>query len=175
MQPQHDIFNTTPDDLAFIYELFEHSITYQEQRGFPVWKNYDKTAILRDIDQGHQYKVMSGGIIALVFSVAYRDPVIWRDRDQGQSIYLHRIVVNPAFKGQRLFGRVLDWCKHHMRQRGLTSIRMDTWAANATIIQYYQSFGFERVEDFTTPDTTDLPLHNRNLPLTLLEYRGSPV
>jgi len=155
-----------------IYELFEHSITYQEQHGFPVWKNYDKAAIIRDIDHGHQYKIVSGSTLALVFSVAYRDAVIWRHMDQGQSVYLHRIVVNPAFKGQRLFGQVVDWSKHHIRERGLTSIRMDTWAANPNIIRYYESFGFERVEDFTTPDSTDLPLHNRNLPLTLLEYCG---
>jgi hypothetical protein len=49
---------------------------------------------------------------------------------------------------------------------------MDTWANNPVIIQYYQSFGFEVVERFTTPDSVELPLHNRNLALALLEYRG---
>jgi len=172
MHPRHHICNTTRNDLPLIYNLFEQSISYQERHGYPVWKNYDQAAIARDIDQGHQYKVVADDTLALVFSVAYTDPVIWRDRDQGQSVYLHRMVGNPSFKGQRLFGLVVDWCKVHIRERGLTSIRMDTWAANPTIIQYYESFGFARVEDFTTPDTPDLPQHNRNLPLTLLEYRG---
>ena len=48
---------------------------------------------------------------------------------------------------------------------------MDTWAANATIIDYYKSFGFTFIENYTTSDTEELPVHNRNLPLTLLEYR----
>ena len=89
----------------------------------------------------------------------------------GNSIYLHRIVVNPEFKGQRLFGTILDWAIEHSKQKGLSSIRMDTWAANPTIIDYYKSFGFAFIENYTTPDSEELPVHNRNLALTLLEYK----
>lgn len=101
----------------------------------------------------------------------YADKIIWRDLDTGNSIYLHRIVVNPACKGQRLFGKILDWAIEHSKQKGLSSIRMDTWAANPTIIEYYKSFGFMFIENFTTPDSEELPVHNRNLALTLLEYK----
>jgi ribosomal protein S18 acetylase RimI-like enzyme len=173
MLTNYEIHHTTPEDLATIYELFEHSIVYQERHGYPAWRNYDKGAIVRDIENGHQYKIVIDGTIALVFSVAYSDKVIWREMDQGESIYLHRIVTNQQFKGQRLFGQILAWCYQHIREKGLRSIRMDTWADNPTIIQYYRSFGFEVVENFTTPDSVELPLHNRNLALTLLEYRRS--
>jgi len=173
MLTNYEIRHTTPEDLASVYELFEHSIVYQERHGYPAWKNYDKGAIVRDIENGHQYKIMIDGTIALVFSVAYSDKVIWREMDQGESIYLHRIVTNPQFKGQRLFGQILAWCHQHIREKGLRSIRMDTWADNPTIIQYYRSFGFEVVDNFTTPNSVELPLHNRNLALTLLEYRSS--
>jgi ribosomal protein S18 acetylase RimI-like enzyme len=171
MQLHHNIRHTTPEDLPFIYELFAQSIVYQERHGYPDWKNYDKDAIVRDIETGHQYKIVIDGAIALVFSVAYSDKIIWREKDLGESVYLHRIVVNPRFKGQRLFGLILEWCQTHIREKGLRSIRMDTWANNPTIIGYYQSFGFKVTEHFTTPDTPELPVHNRNLPLTLLEYR----
>jgi ribosomal protein S18 acetylase RimI-like enzyme len=49
-------------------------------------------------------------------------------------------------------------------------VRMDTWASNAQLIKYYQGFGFEFIENYTTPDTLELPAHNRRLPLALLEY-----
>ncbi len=78
--------------------------------------------------------------------------------------------VNPEFKGRKLFGTVLQWAITHTRGRGLKNIRMDTWASNKTIREYYQGFGFVFVEDFTTPDSGELPLHNRNLTLSLLEY-----
>ena len=67
----------------------------------------------------------------------------------GNSIYLHRIVVNPEFKGQKLFGEILDWAIEHSKQNGLDSVRMDTWAANPTVIEYYKGCGFAFIENYT--------------------------
>ena len=166
-----EVINTERSDLEQIFGLFEHSIDYQERKGYPVWRNYDKNAIIKDIADKNQYKVVVGAKTAIVFSVRYSDKVIWRHLDTGNSIYLHRIVVNPEFKGQRLFGTILDWAIEHSKQKGLSSIRMDPWAANPTIIDYYKSFGFAFIENYITPDSEELPVHNRNLALTLLEYK----
>ena len=166
-----EIVNTVPSHLEGIYRFFEHSIRYQEKHGYPVWRNYDKDALVKDIADKKQYKVVIDSEIGIVFSVRYTDRVIWRDLDKGNSIYLHRIVGNPIFKGKKLFGTVLDWVVEHSKQKGLISIRMDTWAANPTIIDYYKKFGFAVVENYTTPDSEELPVHNRNLALTLLEYK----
>jgi ribosomal protein S18 acetylase RimI-like enzyme len=166
-----EVINTEVNDLGQIFELFEHSINYQEKKGYPVWRNYDKNSIIKDIEDKNQFKVVVDSKTAIVFSVRYTDKVIWRDLDKGNSIYLHRIVVNPEFKGQKLFGTILDWVIEHSKQKGLSSIRMDTWAANPTIIKYYRSFGFTIIENYTTPDSEELPVHNRNLALTLLEYK----
>ena len=171
MANNYEIRNTEMEDLPFIYELFEHSIVYQEKKGYPVWRNYDRNAIVKDIENKNQYKIMVESKIAMVFSVRYSDKLIWRERDEGDSVYLHRIVVNPAFKGKKLFGVILDWAKDHIKQKDLRSIRMDTWADNPTIINYYKTFGFQFIENYTTPDTPELPVHNRKLPMTLLEYK----
>jgi GNAT superfamily N-acetyltransferase len=166
-----ELIRSQPTDLPQIFELFEHSIQYQEEKGYPVWRNYDKNAIIKDIETGNHYKVAVDSTIAIVFSVRYSDKIIWRNLDTGNSIYLHRIVVNPKCKGKRLFGAILEWTIEHAKQKRLSSIRMDTWEANPTIIEYYKSFGFEFIENFTTPDNEELPVHNRNLALTLLEYK----
>ena len=171
MTPSYEVKNTELADLDLIFELFEQSIHYQEQNGYPVWKNYDRNAVIQDIVNEQQYKIVIDSVMAIVFSVGYSDKVIWRNMDKGDSIYLHRIVVNPECKGQKLFGKILDWSITHARQKGLHTIRMDTWAANPNIIDYYTSFGFVVVENFTTPDTEELPVHNRNLALTLLERK----
>ena len=171
MADPYDVVNTEMSDLALIFDLFEQSIIYQEKKGYPVWRNYDRNAIINDIENRNHYKVVVDLTIAIVFSVCYSDKIIWRHFDEGDSIYLHRIVVNPELKGQRLFGKILDWSISHCRQKRVTSIRMDTWAANPTIIDYYKAFGFTIIEDYTTPDTAELPVHNRNLALTLLEYK----
>lgn len=165
------VTHTAMSDLPLIHQLFEHSIHYQEKKGYPVWKNYDKKALVKDIEEKNQYKIYVGAAVGIVFSVAYSDKVIWRHLDEGNSIYLHRIVVNPECKGQKLFGAILAWVIEHAQQKKLNSIRMDTWAANPVIIEYYKSFGFTVVENYTTPDSEELPVHNRKLALTLLEYK----
>jgi len=171
MNEAFEIVNTQPEDLESIFQLFEDSIAYQEKNGFPVWRNYDKNTLLRDQENKNQYKVLAGSTLGIVFSVCYTDKIIWRHLDDGTSVYLHRIVVNPVMKGRMLFGSILDWTTEHARQKGLKSIRMDTWASNHGLISYYQKFGFTFVENFTTPTTPDLPVHNRNLALALLEYK----
>jgi GNAT superfamily N-acetyltransferase len=170
---QFEIENTEAADLDEIFELFDQSIKYQEEHGYPVWKNYDKNAIIKDIEDKNQYKIVVGSRIAMVFSVCYADKVIWREYEDGHSVYLHRIVVNPEFKGRKLFGVIVEWAIDHCNEKGRTNIRMDTWAANPTIISYYKSFGFNFVGNYTTPDSNELPVHNRNLALALLEYTVS--
>lgn len=167
----HTIEHTTLDDLQFIYALFDHSVKYQETHGYPSWKNYDKGALVRDVENKNQYKVIIDSQIAIAFSVCYSDKLIWREREKSDSIYLHRIVGNPVFKGQKLFGLILEWAISHAREKGLSFVRMDTWADNPTIIEYYKTFGFILTGNYTTPDSVELPLHNRNLALALLEMK----
>lgn len=171
MEDSFKIVNTDPNDLPVIYKLFDDSILYQEKNGYISWRGYDQQAIIRDIQNGDQYKIVVGNQVAIVFSVCYTDKIIWRTMDKNDSIYLHRIVVNPAFKGQQLFGRILDWAIGQAKSKGLQFVRMDTWAENKNIIDYYKKFGFVFIENYTTPDTVELPAHNRKLSLALLEYK----
>ena len=171
MGNQYQIHNTEKNDLPLIFEFFDHSIHYQEKHGYPVWRHYDKNVVVKDVEDKNQYKIIVDSTPAMVFSVRYSDKLIWRDLDQGDAIYLHRIVVNPEFKGRKLFGAILEWAIDHVRKKRLNFIRMDTWAANPTIINYYTNFGFNIIENYTTPDSAELPVHNRNLSLTLLEYK----
>lgn len=164
-----EIVNTTLSDQDDVFSFFEQSIVYQEKNGHISWRNYDRKAVLRDIENKMQFKIVVNGMTAMVFSVCFSDPLIWRQRDQGDAIFLHRIVVNPLFKGRRLFGTIVEWAVAVAREKQLRFVRMDTWAKNPTIIKYYQTFGFELVELFTTPNTNELPVHNRNLDLALLQ------
>jgi GNAT superfamily N-acetyltransferase len=168
--PNQKVLHSTTDDLDVIYRLFDQSVDYQTKNGYPDWKHYDRDAIVADINSKSQYKIVIGPEIGILFSVRYSDSVIWRERDRGDAVYLHRIVVNPLFKGQKLFGDIVAWSVKHCKEKNLQYIRMDTWANNPQLIKYYQGFGFRFVENFTTPDDKRLPVHNRLLPLALLEY-----
>lgn len=166
-----EIRNTETDDRTMVRWLFEEAMALQGVGGHKVWSVLDQEGLEKDLQNGLQYKIGDGDNIVGVFSIQYRDPHIWGDRDQGDAIYLHRIVVHPKYKGQRLLEKVLDWAKAHALEHGRIFVRMDTWADNAKIIAYYRLFGFELVGHYRTDDNPDLPIQNRNLDVVLLEIK----
>ena len=66
---------------------------------------------------------------------------------------------------------MLNWAKQFARQNNLKFVRMDTWADNEKIIDYYKLFGFEFIENYKTPNVPELPIQNRNLDVALLEMK----
>lgn len=165
------IVNAIKDDLATIVGLFKQAMELQGKNGYKVWSSMDKVGIEKDIANGLQYKIVKGNDIVCIFSIQRSDPFIWRERDQNDAIYLHRIVVNPQFKGQKQFENVLNWAKQFAQINKLRFVRMDTWADNAKIIEYYRSFGFEFIESYKTSNAPELPMQNRNLDVALLEIK----
>ena len=171
MSEELTIEHTKISELEVVCELYDRAIDYQKRKGFPVWQQFDKRVLVDDIETSKHYKVVLDGSIAMVFSVLGSDEIIWRHMEKGDAVYLHRIAVNPACKGRRLFSEVVDWTIGHAKQKGLKFIRMDTWSDNLQLVNYYKGFGFRFVESFTTPDSLELPKQNRNLSLALLERK----
>jgi GNAT superfamily N-acetyltransferase len=156
-------------DLPEIYRLFEQAIQFQKERNYIGWNNYDKAFIQEDIRNKQLYKILNGELTLGIFSVCYSDPLIWREMENGDAIYLHRIVLNREIRGIKLFSLLLDWALKHARQKHLKKLRMDTWAENEKLINYYKSYGFRFVENYTTANTAALPVQHRNLNVALLE------
>ena len=166
----YKIVNTEEGDLAFSFWLFEEAIAYQTRKGYKVWNGYDKEILRSDVANRLHYKVTDGQHILCIFSVCYSDKIIWEERDRGDAVYLHRVVVNPNFKGHQQFGKILNWAIEHAKEKKIKYVRMDTWADNPNIIAYYKSFGFNFIGNMITPDSEELAIQQRNLALALLEY-----
>jgi GNAT superfamily N-acetyltransferase len=159
----------TLSDLAFVFDLFEKAIQYQKNNEYIGWNSYDKNFIKADIEQGLLYKIVNGDNVLCIFSICYTDHLIWREREKGNAIYLHRIVLNREFQGLKIFRFVLHWAIKQVHDQKLKYVRMDTWAGNTKLINYYKGYGFRFIENYTTQDTIDLPVQHRNLNVALLE------
>ena len=168
---KYDIISTQPEDLNEIISYFYAAIEYQKKNNFPVWPDFDKGLLKQDILDRVQYKIMIHNEIGCVFTICDSDPIIWREKNDDNAIYLHRIVVNPKHKGNRFFGYVKDWAIDYARTNHIPHIRFDTWADNPTIIDYYRDFGFKIVDYYTTPDTEDLPIQQRGNDVVLFEIK----
>jgi hypothetical protein len=167
----YTIVNASPDDINTIYDLFEAAIQFQKNNQYIGWNQYDTHRIQEDVNNGLLFKVTEQDNILCIFSICYDDRLIWREREKGDAMYVHRIVVNQVFKKQKMFPIILDWVTAFALKNNLKFIRMDTWADNEKLIGYYKSHGFAYIETYTTPDTTALPVQHRNLTVALLEWR----
>lgn len=156
-------------DLPEIYRLFEQAIQFQREKNYIGWNNYDKEFIREDIRNQLLYRILNGEDTLGIFSLCYSDPLIWREMEKSDAIYLHRIVLNREFRDIKLFSLLLDWALEHAGQKKLKHLRMDTWAGNEKLINYYKSYGFRFIEDYTTANTEELPVQHRNLKVALLE------
>ena len=163
------IEHTVSSDLPQIFTFLNAAIAYQKTNNYPVWPLFDRALLEKDINDKLQYKIMINNDLACVFTICHSDPIVWRDKDQDKAIYLHRVIVNPKYKGNRLFGHVKQWALDYAKSNDIPFIRMDTWADNPSIMEYYKSFGFRIVEYFTTPDTEELPIQQRGNDVVLFE------
>lgn len=169
----YTILPATTRDLPLVMDLFNQAIQYQNENKYIGWHSMDNTFIESDIHQGLLYKILSEEKILCVFCICYVDQLIWREREKGNAIYLHRIVLNRKYEGLKIFKVVLHWAIEQARMKNLRYVRMDTWAENAKLIGYYKGYGFKFIENYTTADTLDLPVQHRNLNVALLEYEVS--
>lgn len=165
----HTISPSSDLDIPTVLGLFEKVIVHQNNPQYKVWNHIDTDSILQDIHLQRQYKLCKNYEILAVFTVLLSDELIWQERETHKSVYLHRIVANPKFKGQKLFSKILLWVRDFARLQHRTSIRMDTWADNSKLIEYYQTYGFSIVDSITTNHSCSLPEQNRGIEVTLLE------
>ena len=159
----------TLEDTAAIRACYDDARNRQRELAVIEWPEFSEDSIRAEIAERRLWKVQDGGLLAGVFTAAYSDPAIWRERELHRHIYLHRIARAPGSRMPGLFAKVLDWAIDHARERGAAGIRMDTWASNDGLIAYYARFGFELVARVRLDADLRLPAHYHGNDFALLE------
>lgn len=166
---ENSITPATQEDLPVIFRLFEEAIQFQKKNGYIGWESMDRDFIKADVGRQLVFKVTNDDNVLGIFAICHNDELIWRWREQNDALYLHRIVLNRTHLRAKFFDTVLQWAIRHARASNKRFVRMDTWAENAKLINYYKGYGFQFIENYRTADTTDLPVQHRKLNVALLE------
>jgi len=159
-------------DLPAVRAAFADARAFQAAVGKWVWPVFSDESFAADLAARQLYRVRDGATLAGVFVVWDRDPGIWRERERGQHLYLHRIARAAAYPGCGLFAAVLAWARAECAARGRHGLRMDTWADAEHLIRFYERFGFVRVGTSRIERDPRLPPHYEGLELALLERPG---
>ncbi|MBX2829342.1 MAG: GNAT family N-acetyltransferase [Flavobacteriaceae bacterium] len=166
-----EIVHSQWEDLDAACQIFDDAIAYQKQKGYPEYRSNDREGVKQAIADGMHYKMLIDGKLACVFNVVYNDRPIWRDKDQDDAIFLHRVITAQEFKGRRLFGQILEWAIDLAQSKNRPFVRMDTWDDNPNLVNYYKTFGFEVVEHFVAPYDPMVSPNCWGNKVVLLEYR----
>ena len=160
---------STMADLDVIHTLYDAAIALQKARSHVHWLPFDARMVQTEIAEGRQWKIVLEGRIACIFLVADSDPNIWGDSDTEPSIYLHRIVTDPSFRGRNFVMEIVKWCSQEGKTLGKRFIRLDTWSENPRLKELYLKCGFHYVRTVAPSISETLPAHYAGITLDLFE------
>jgi ribosomal protein S18 acetylase RimI-like enzyme len=160
---------TTLSDLPAIRAVYASATEIQRKQGAVLWDEFPTPLIVGEIETGRLFRIMDGDALAGVFSVAYEDEAIWGERECGAHIYLHRIARATTYPGRGIMGAVLEWTWAECRRLGRAGLRIDTWASNQALIDFYERQGFRFVGLRHIGIEPRLAPHYQGIELALLE------
>lgn len=168
-------FETTDaSDFDVIFDLYDKAIEFQKTVFDKQWLGFDADLVNREIGEGRLWKIVEDAGVGCIYSIAYEDPIIWGSESHVAAMYIHRIVTNPEFRGHGYVAKIVDWAREHAAGKGLRYIRMDTWADNLKLKDYYLGCGFEWKGTVSPEDSPTMPAHYRGIQLGLFEMDLEP-
>ena len=167
------INNAISQDIETIFKLYDQAIEFQKIVFDKHWQGFERTLIEREISENRLWKIVEADEIACIFSIAFSDSFIWSEKDDEPSLYIHRIVTNPLFRGRGYLKAIVEWAQHYGEELGKKFVRMDTWSDNQKLLDYYRNCGFSFLGVTTPQETSDLPKHYAGISLSLFEIKLS--
>ena len=131
------IKNSTIEDIDMIFDMYDKAIAYQKTVFNKQWLGFERDLIETEIRENRQWKIVIDDAVACIFAITFNDAVIWKEKDRQPSIYIHRIVTNPEFRGAHFVNKIIDWAQEYGLSNGKDFIRLDTWGDNPKLIDYY--------------------------------------
>ncbi len=163
-----NIVNSQSGDLNTIFHFYDVAIAHQKKVFSKHWQGFSEELVEKEIAENRQFKILVNGKVAAIFAVTFKDPMIWKERDQ-DAIYIHRIVTHPDYRGFTFVKKIVKWAKKYAKENHLKYIRMDTWADNEKLLKHYTSCGFDFAGTVKIESTNDLPKHYQGISLNLFE------
>jgi ribosomal protein S18 acetylase RimI-like enzyme len=156
------IENSELKDLSKIFDLYELATDYMKSKNQVHWPTFPRDLIINEIEENRQWKLIIEEQIACIWATTLNDELIWGDKNNEPSLYIHRIATNPDFRGQNLVKKLINWANEFGKSKNLNFIRMDTVGLNKGLIGHYEKFGFQFLGTKKLENTIELPEHYSN-------------
>ena len=152
-------------DLEEIKNLTESCAFAMEEKGIFQWNEHypSRDRLLQDIMLKELYVLReSGQILGIVALSPKMDeeyvPVKWLTKNKN-NLYVHRLGVHPLVWGEGYGQKLMDFAEEFAKDKGYVSVRLDTFSQNKRNHKFYETRGYERLEDIYFPMQSEHPFH----------------
>ncbi len=135
------------------------------EKGIYQWNEHypSRSAFEKDVREKSLYvQIIDGQIIGTVVISNQMDqeyvPVSWLSENKN-NIYIHRLAVLPEHQGKGYAQRLMDFAERYAKEKGYTSVRLDTFSQNRRNQVFYETRGYQRLGDIYFPKQSEHPFH----------------
>jgi len=127
---------------------------YQWNEHYPSPKDFKRGELyVLEIDK----KVIGSVVISTLVDKEYL-PVKWLTA-HSNSVYIHRLSVDPNLQGKGYAQQLMDFAENHARKNNYISVRLDTFSQNKRNQRFYEKRGYQQLEDIFYPKQSAHPFH----------------
>lgn len=159
MPPAADLTITIaqPTELPIVLDILREAAAWLWERGVHQWTpaEFTEEAFAPSVAQGTVALAWRGDVPVGTVTLNWADPDVWGP-DGGQAGYVHKLAARRAAAGQGVSHSLLDWAAQQCAQAGKPFLRLDCWAGNATLREFYTNAGFtlRDIKQEITPEET---------------------
>jgi GNAT superfamily N-acetyltransferase len=145
----------TPENLRALLDLIDEAADWLRYKGTNQWaapwpdERRRNERVLKGLQVRKTWIVWDGDrAVATVTTATRANPAVWAKpycqcNLSESAVYAHRLITARDYSGARLGAQLIDWAGLRARQAyGARWIRIDVWATNKALHDYYQSQGF---------------------------------
>lgn len=139
------------EEAETVLSLWQNSARWLNSNGIYQWEpgHFNREQVIKFVKDGADiYLAEFNNEIVGTYALTWADPFIWKELDNENSGYIHRLAVNRDFKGLGIGYQLLENAEQQIRQKGKTYIRLDCMADNPRLNQYYKDYGFTFVRRY---------------------------
>ncbi|MDV3428907.1 MAG: GNAT family N-acetyltransferase [Bacillota bacterium] len=132
-----------------IMAVITNAVIDMEAEGIHEWDSIypNIDVIKKDIDEGNLYVYLDEGIIKGIMVLnEFQDEeyksVKWQ-QEQGRNLIIHRLCIDPSFKGQGLATKLVKFAEKFGRSNNYQSIRLDAFTKNQHALKLYEKNDYQ--------------------------------
>ena len=137
-------------DARQVLALWLDAAEWLQAKGIDQWhpSRFSLDVAASAIRDSHVYLAERGDEAVGTYLIAWSDPYIWKELDDGEAGYIHRLAVRRDCKGMGLGRLLLAHAERQIAGRGKRFVRLDCMADNERLNRYYRDAGYVFVRRF---------------------------